>query len=89
MCNDIYFKIPKRGRHFSCILCIFIYICCIFNLDSVFIGGNAQNYCQDVDQTACGVFKTADPKMCDNPCLADLCKDTCGFCRKIINTSSD
>lgn len=55
----------------------------------MFLGVNAQNYCKDVDPTACGVFKTADPKMCDNPCLADLCKDTCGFCRKIINTSSD
>ncbi|CAC5408880.1 unnamed protein product [Mytilus coruscus] len=55
-------------------------MCCIFHLDLAFQVGNVQSFCKDVDQTACGVFKTADPKMCDNPCLADICKETCGFC---------
>ncbi|XP_063403890.1 uncharacterized protein LOC134687485 [Mytilus trossulus] len=37
-------------------------------------------HCNDVDKTACGMLLAADSNMCQNPCLAQICKETCGAC---------
>ena len=41
--------------------------------------------CQDINSVACAGFLKSDPQLCQKPCLADICRATCGFCRKIMN----
>lgn len=52
---------------------------------AVFLVQEVQAGCQDVDSVACGVLLKSDPQLCQKQCLADICRATCGFCRKIMN----
>ena len=52
---------------------------------AVFLVQDVQAGCQDVDSVACGVLLKSDPQLCQKQCLADICRATCGFCRKIMN----
>ena len=39
--------------------------------------------CHDINQQACQRMFAKRSDMCDDPCIANICKDTCRYCRKL------
>lgn len=39
--------------------------------------------CHDVNQHACQRMFAKQHDMCDDPCIANICKDTCRYCRML------